>query len=325
MRRHALVGLVALVGVTAAIAYLQLRPQRSRRVGVVYLLQHPAIDAGLAGFRQRLAEISTARGVAFDARYANAFGDVKAAAQAVEAFNSTGVGAIVALTTPCAQVAKQKVKDKPVIFVGVSDPVGAGLVDSLEAGKDNIVGTTSRPPYLQILQTAARAFPDIRRIGIVYSAQEANSQSAIGHLETVLPKALPGLVLVTRAVTATAEISATTKALLEVADAIFVLDDNATVSAIDVMVSTASAAHKPIFACDLDSVRRGALFTHGIDYSKEGVAAANLLQALLLDGKKPTDLPVAINEATTFHVNARLFRDYPDVDRTIFKQATVSE
>lgn len=317
--------LAALVVVVAAgTTYVRTRSGRPPRVGVVYLVQHPAIDAGLAGFRQRLAEVSADSKVHIEAQYVNAFGDVKNAAQAVEAFKATGVPAIVALTTPCAQVAKQRADGTPVIFVGVSDPVAAGLVDSLRSGKDNVVGTTSRPPYVKILHTAKTAFPGLRRVGIVYSAQEANSQSAIEQLEAARPK-LTDVELVTRAVTATAEIAATTAALAGSVDAIFVLDDNATVSAIDVMVAAAKAANKPIFACDADSVRRGALFTHAIDYSKEGVAAADLLRSVLIDGRRPAQLPVAVNEATTFYVNARTFKDFPSVDRALFASATVIE
>jgi putative ABC transport system substrate-binding protein len=325
------VGLICLVGLGAcqetekrasALPHAPQKPAtRHVSLGVVYLLEHPAINAGLSGFRSRLEEISKRDDVKFDTTYTNAFGDAKTAAEAVDGFRLRNADAIVALTTPCAQIARQKVQDRPIIFVGVSDPVAAGLVDSLNAGKANVVGTTSRPPYLRILRTAAQAFPAMHTVGIVYSAQEANSESAVRLIQDSVQKELPEMKIKTRTVANTAEINAACRALLRSVDGIFVLDDNATVSAIEVIVRACKDARKPVFACDADSVRRGALFAHAIDYSKEGTAAADLVENLLLQHRPPASLPVAINEATTFYVNNRTFSDFPDVKQSVFASA----
>ncbi len=53
---------------------------------------------------------------------------------------------ILAITTPSSQVIAQKIKDIPVVFSGVTDPVAAGLVSSLEAPGANVTGMTDMSP-----------------------------------------------------------------------------------------------------------------------------------------------------------------------------------
>src|SRR5688500_10303918 len=104
------------------------------KIGLVYLLQHPAIDQGIDGFRSELQKVQESTGATFDVTYSNAFGEPRNLNGIIAAFQREGVDAIVALTTPAAQVASRSVLDRPVIFVGVSDPVAAGLVDTVDRG-----------------------------------------------------------------------------------------------------------------------------------------------------------------------------------------------
>jgi len=59
----------------------------------------------------------------------------------VNSFKQKKYEAILALTTPCAQIAQQQIKEQPIIFVGVSGPIGAGLVKELYRGFENVTET----------------------------------------------------------------------------------------------------------------------------------------------------------------------------------------
>src|SRR5690349_17219591 len=128
-----LIGTVAVLGILGYLIIDRPKPEnRFFKVGLVYLLQHPAIDQGIDGFKTELQKIETETGAKFEVTYSNAFGEPKNINGIVASFQQHNVDAIVALTTPCAQIAKKMVNDKPVIFVGISDPIGADLVKTLD-------------------------------------------------------------------------------------------------------------------------------------------------------------------------------------------------
>jgi ABC-type uncharacterized transport system substrate-binding protein len=71
--------------------------------------------------------------------------------------------------------AKTIVQDKvPIVFNIVADPVGAGLVKSIDASGGNIAGVTNEVPLALQLQTAVEVGP-IRRLGILFNPREKNS------------------------------------------------------------------------------------------------------------------------------------------------------
>ena len=66
--------------------------------------------------------------------------------------------------------------DIPNVFTIVADPVGAGIIESLEhTGRPNITGTYNRVPEETIIETIRSYMPDFKRLGLLYNADEKNS------------------------------------------------------------------------------------------------------------------------------------------------------
>jgi putative ABC transport system substrate-binding protein len=64
----------------------------------------------------------------------------------------------------------------PVVFMIVADPVGAGIVESLDhTGRDNVTGTYNRVPEEVNVETIRNYLPDFSRLGLIYNADEENS------------------------------------------------------------------------------------------------------------------------------------------------------
>jgi putative ABC transport system substrate-binding protein len=62
----------------------------------------------------------------------------------------------------------------PQLFVPVIDPVGAGLVQSLEAPGGNISGVTNAVPLSRLLEVALQMMP-VKRLGLLFNPREKNS------------------------------------------------------------------------------------------------------------------------------------------------------
>ena len=66
--------------------------------------------------------------------------------------------------------------DIPQVFMIVADPVGAGIVESLDAsGRRNVTGTFNRVPETVTIATIRRYLPTFRRLGMLFNSSEPNS------------------------------------------------------------------------------------------------------------------------------------------------------
>ncbi len=323
MNTRKLLVLVVVLAVLGFVGYMianRPKPEnKSFKVGLVYLLQHPAIDQGIDGFKTELQKIETETGTKFEVTYSNAFGEPRNVNGIIASFQQNNVDAIVALTTPCAQIAKNTVNDKPIIFVGISDPIAAGLVKTLDNGLQNVTGTTSQDPNFETLELAKKLFPAMKKVGIVYTSSEANSVSILNNLDEKIKSKNMDVQIVRKAISTTTEILPAAKALLSEVDAMFLINDNTVISSVDLLVKESTKSQKPIFASDVDSVKKGALFTYGLNYKDEGTASANILKTILLDKKLPSQIPVYVNNKYYLYVNNELYK-YP-IDRALVSGA----
>jgi len=291
------------------------------KVGLVYLLQHPAIDQGIDGFKTELQKIEAETGAKFEVKYSNAFGEPKNVNGIVNGFKQDNSDVIVALTTPCAQIAKQVITDKPVIFVGISDPIGAGLVKNLNSGFENVTGTTSQDPNFETLELAVKLFSWMKKVGILYTATESNSLSILNSLDDKIKSRKLAIQIIKKSIVNTTEILPATNSILKNVDALFLINDNTTISSVELLIKVAKENQKPIFASDVESVNKGALFTYGLNYKDEGKAAAHILKQIVVDKKTPAQIPVFVNNKYYLFINKELYKY--NVDTTLVKNAEV--
>ena len=134
---------ITLFGGAAAAWPLAARAQQSermRRIGVLggFAENDPEIKARLAGFRQGLERLgwSEGRNVRIDYRFAPA-GQAQALAKELVALQPD---VIIAHSTPVVAALKGESQMIPIVFVGVSDPIGSGFVESLARPGGNLTG-----------------------------------------------------------------------------------------------------------------------------------------------------------------------------------------
>ncbi|TMA78371.1 MAG: hypothetical protein E6J74_41840 [Deltaproteobacteria bacterium] len=87
------------------------------------------------------------------------------------------VDVIVAPSTPSALAAKNATKTIPIVFYDVSDPVAAGLVDSLPRPGGNITGITDIGAVLvgKRLELLKETMPKLSRVALLWNPQDAGS------------------------------------------------------------------------------------------------------------------------------------------------------
>src|SRR5690606_28695537 len=130
------------------------------------------------------------------------------------------VDVIFAIATGPVQAAAALTDTIPIVFAGVRDAVGAGVVESFERPGRNITGTSHWTPVSEQIKLVLEIMPDVSRLGILYNASELNSVVQVEEAREWA--AAYGLTLVERTVSSTNDVRQAAESLVGNADVIFI-------------------------------------------------------------------------------------------------------
>ena len=139
------------------------------------------IDAFNAGMR----ELGYAEGKDYAIEHRSAKSDLaRLPALAAELF-ALKVDLIVPQGTPSAMAVRNATREIPILIVTVGDPVGSGLAASLRRPGGNATGLTNLNSDLvtKHLDLLRQILPDMRRVGILYSPDNASNVSILRQFE----------------------------------------------------------------------------------------------------------------------------------------------
>ena len=267
-------------------------------IGAVTIVSHPSLDAIYEGFTEGLAEAGYVEGENLKLDFQNPQGDQQTLANITSAFASSSYDLFLTIATPPTQALAQAVSDRPIVFASVTEPVGAGLVDSMEKPGHNVTGTSDQIPPEQQLDRLQQILPGLKTLGIVYTSKEINAEFQAAAMSQAAKAR--DIEVKTVTVTDSAEVAQAAESLD--VDAYWVGNDNTVVSAIESVVQAAEQKGSLLFTSDADSVVRGAAASLATDYKAQGVQTAKIA-VKILKGADPATTPVEIQASLEFTVN----------------------
>jgi putative ABC transport system substrate-binding protein len=279
------------------------KSEKKFKIGISQFVQHPALDAAREGFIKALKENGLEDGKNIEIDYQNAQADQTNTNTIAQKFAADKKDLILAIATPNAQAMLQNIKDTPILFTAVSDPVGAKLVSDLQKPGKNITGFSDTPPDVipNTMKAIKDFFPQAKKVGIIYNSGEANSVSNVKTAKEELGKLQ--LTPVEATVTNTNEVKQAAESLVGKVDAIYVPQDNTAVAALKTIVATANKNKIPLFVGELESVRGGGFAGVGFEYSDIGYDTGLMAVKILKDGAKPGDLAVGYPNKLNLVIN----------------------
>lgn len=262
------------------------------KIGIAKIVQHPALDSVEKG----IIDAIEAAGIKAKFDLQNANGDINTANQIATQFKDTKVDVAVGIATPIAIALANTLKKTPVVFGTVTDPLGAGLVTTLEHGENNVTGMSDELPskeHIRIFKEIA----GIKTLGYIYTSNEDNSVSSLELIKAGCKEA--GLELVVQSITNSSEVKQAAEAIVDRCDGIYLTTDNTIFSALPSLVSVFNKAKKPIFSGDVTGAMNGGCFmAFGFNYYKAGYATGEMVVEIL-NGKKPSEIPVKFMTKTS--------------------------
>lgn len=261
------------------------KKEEGTKIGIAKIVQHVALDDVERGVMDAIK----AAGIDAEFDLQNANGDVNTANQIAAQFKDENVKVAVGIATPVAIALANTMKDIPVVFGTVTDPLGAGLVSTLEHGEGNVTGMSDELPSKQQIKLF-KEITGIKTLGYIYSSNEDNSVSSLALVEDGCKEA--GLELVVQSITTSAEVKQAAEAIIDRVDGIYLTTDNTVFSALPSLVEVFNKAKKPIFSGDVTGAKNGGCFmAQGFNYYKAGYATGEMV-VQILNGAKPDTIPV---------------------------------
>lgn len=275
------------------------------KIGITQVVNHASLDEAYKGFVQALKDNGYVEGENLVLDYQNAQGDQTNAATIAQKFATGGVDLILGIGTSVSQAAAKETKDIPVLFTAVTDPVGAGLVQSMESPGGNVTGTTDLHPEAisKLMEFIKDNVKNIASVGIIANEGEQNTVVNVQKAEEALTKL--GLSVVKAPVTNSSEVKQAAESLIGKVQAIYVPSDNTVVSALNSVIGVGNDNKIPVFVAEKDSVKNGGVASFGFEYFDLGYTTGKMAVEILKDGKKPADVPARTPESLDLALNLK--------------------
>lgn len=279
----------------------------SYTIGICNYVDDASLNQIVENINARLAEIESEQGITINVKYDNCNADANVMNQIIANFAADNVDLMVGVATSVAMAMQSATEDSktPVVFAAVSDPVGAGLVASLEEPGSNVTGSSDNLDTNSVMNLIFAQNPDAKKIGLLYDVGQDSSTAAIEHAKAYLDD--KGVEYVERTATTAEEVALAAQALVsDGVDAVFTPTDNTIMKAELAIYETFADAGIPHYTGADSFALNGAFLGYGVDYANLGRETADMIASILTEGKDPATTPVITFDNGTATVNTEI-------------------
>jgi putative ABC transport system substrate-binding protein len=296
MRRREFIGLLGGAAASWPISTYAQQPERVQRIGVLIPLVESDAQAQieLAAFRDGLRRLGwiSGRNAQIDIRWAA--GDVDRIRTYAKELVAKQPDVILARTTPVTAALLQETRTIPIVFVGPSDPVGAGFVASMGQPGGNATGFTNVEASVggKWVEVLKELNPRVARIAVMFDPKTSPGGGSF-YLRLVEDAARSiNVQTFATPVQDAAEIGRAIEAFARGADGSLLVQPDVTIHSNRAQIISLAARHRlPAVYGYKFYVAEGGLASYGVDVVDLYRRAATYVDRILR-GEKPNQLAV---------------------------------
>ena len=262
-----------------------------KKIGVVQLVEHDALDASYKGVKDGLETAGYKDGDKIKIEYKNAQNEQSNCQTIAKQFVTDKCDLVLAIATPAAQAMANESKDIPILVTAVTDPADAKLVKSNKKPGTNVSGTSDLTPVAKQMNLLKELIPNAKKVAMLYCSAEANSKFQVGLAKKEAKKL--GLTTVDATVSESSEIRQVVESLKGKVDAIYSPTDNMIAAGINTVSMVAEEG----------MCTGGGLATYGVNYYKLGQQTAKQAVKILEGKAEPKDMPIEYQENADLIIN----------------------
>ena len=291
--------MVSVLGVASA-------DSKTYNIGIIQLVQHPALDQATQGFEDALTEKLGADNVTFD--YQNAQGDSANCATIVNGFVSSNVDLMLANATAALQAAYTGTATIPILGTSITDYATALDIDDFTGTTGyNVSGTSDLAPLDQQAEMLNTMFPDAKKVGLLYCTAEPNS---IYQLDTITPYLEGyGYEVERYGFTDSNDIASVVTSACESCDVLYIPTDNTAANNTEVIANICLPAKIPVIAGEEGICKGCGVATLSISYYDIGYKAGEMAYDILVNGADITTMPIEYAPTVTCEYNAEICQE----------------
>lgn len=265
---------------------------------------NPALNRAIEGIIDGLAENGFIKDQNLTLRIESAQGNFALASQIASKFANQRPDIFVGLgTLSSLSLSKYTSTQKtPLVFASVTDPLGSGLIDTIQAPGKNTTGVSDAVDLEAELDLFLELQPNLKRLGVIYNPGEQNSVTSLDTLAPLCEK--KGITLIKQSASKTTDIPQATTKLINQVDAIFIDNDNTALSALQSIIKIATDDKIPVYVSDTDAVELGALAALGPNQHDLGRQAASMI-IQILNGTDAGSIEVEFPTKTELFLNTK--------------------
>lgn len=272
--------MMSLFMVMGLVACSTTKDDKTIKIAIIKQLDHASLDEIADAVGDELDTISKDKGVKIEYEIFSGQGDAGNIKAIGDQCVAEGYDAMIPIATLAAQVITVCAQDSqtPVIYAAISDPEKAELT-----GLDYVTGTSDALNTEFILDMMLAQNPNTKKVGLLYSTAEANSEKPIEEAKKYLENKKIEVVEAT-AKTNDEVIAAAGSLVSDKVDAIFTPTDNTIMAAELAIADTLAQAGIPHYTGADSFVRNGAFTTCGVNYTDLGKKTADYAYQAISEG-----------------------------------------
>jgi ABC-type uncharacterized transport system substrate-binding protein len=262
------------------------------KIAIVNYIESGPSEDTLAGMKVAWKRSKLVEGKDYTISYRSAQGDIASLNGIFDAVLTENADIVVPLSTPTLQSALQKIRDRPIVFSVIANPVVAGAGKSYTDHKPNVTGVSVLAPVSEALTMIQKYFPQYKRLGTLFCPAEANSVDLKESFEKLCKER--GLTLECVAVNTSSDLSDASLSLVSrPIDAIVQISDNLSSTGFNAITKAARQTQKPLISLNSTTVPLGAPIALGRDYHNCGEVTTEMIERVIR-GEDPSKMPFVL-------------------------------
>lgn len=272
-------------------------------VGILQIVPHGSLDAARKGFKEELnKEIKDHKeSIKINYNYQNAQGDQSNLNSMAQQLTQKKNDLILGIATPSAQALAKKTKTTPIVVTAVTNLKSAGLVKDDRKPETNVTGTKDLGPVDEQIKLLTTLTKNDKPIGVMYNSSEENSVLQVKMVKKYAKNHHLKLNIVS--VTSTNDVASALSGMAGKVSGIYLPTDNLMASSMKTIGKKAREAKLPVVTGSIEMAEDGGTATYGINYHDLGKQTAKMAYKILIDKKKPQEMPVETSHTLRLYVN----------------------
>lgn len=283
--------IIARYSVSAAmfliVALFSVEAWAERRVGILMFSEEIRYNEAARGILDKLKEAGYGEP---QTKFIieNAGANKAKAAELVEKFAAARLNMIFTLGSSATIPVAREIKDVPIVFSMVYDPIKAGIAKDWESSGNNTTGVSTKLPMSRLMDNLKDLAP-VKRLAVMYTPGEKNSETQLEDIKEL--KAIYGIKVIPVPLTKKEEVAQILPVVIRTSDAIYVTGSNLVGHELSRIVDMAIKAKIVTLTHLEDLVGKGVLL--GVASNPyQGGRLAGEKAVRIFKGAKPSSIPI---------------------------------